>query len=83
MLASLQNCMSQSQGVSLTHGVHARKLEVFTREGKKFILACLLQFMLEAGIGIEVGFDGFLTGSSNEEHIVDAGIRCLTSDIFN
>ena len=83
VLTGLQNSMSQTQRVSLAHRVHARKLEVFTGEGKKLVLACLLELIFKTGIGIEVGFDGFLAGSSHEEHIVDTGIRCLSSDIFD
>ena len=83
MLTGLQNSMSQAQRVPLAHRVHACKFEVFAGEGKKLVLACLLELIFETGVGIKVGFDGFLTGSSHEEHIVDTGIRCLSSDIFN
>ena len=83
MLTGLQNSMSQTQRMPLAHRVHACKFEVFAGEGKKLVLACLLELIFKTGVGIEVRFDGFLTGSSHEEHIVDTGIRCLSSDIFN
>ena len=57
----LEDRVAEAEGVSLAHGVDARILLVLVHVLEGLFLAGLLEVGLEAGLSVEVVFDGLLT----------------------
>ena len=79
----LKDRVAQAQGVPLAHGVDACVLLVFVHILEGLGLAALFQVGLEAGLGVEVVFDGLLTRAGDKQDILNASVGSLANDVLD
>ena len=79
----LKDRVAQAQGVPLAHGVDARVLLVLVDVLESLFLTGLLEVGLEAGLGVEVVFDGLLTRAGDKQDILDASVGGLANDVLD
>ena len=75
--------MAEAEGVPLAHGVDTRILLVLVHVLEGLFLAGLLEVGLEAGLSVEVVFDGLLTRAGDKQDVFDASVGGLTNDVFD
>ena len=79
----LKDRVAQAQGVALAHRMDARVLLVFVHILEGLGLAALFQVGLEAGLGVEVVFDGLLTRAGDKQDILNASVGSLANDVLD